>query len=182
MQNNYAEIDHLVELVKNKDKDALWLLYDYYKPVINSTVNQISLKYKTIDKEDLISESIFILQDLCVKYEKDKSYFSYFFSTRIQPYLISKIKSKYLEKIQVTDLDYADTLETDHDLNFTINDFTYLHIEIEKLSEKQQQILDLFYFKNLTQAECAVILNVSQPAFNKKLQKVLKILKNNLNN
>ena len=182
MKDNYSEIDCLVEKVKNKDSAALWSLYDYYKPVINSTVNQVTSKYKSIDKEDLISESIFILQDLCLKYDKNKSYFSYFFSTRLHPYLVSKIKSKYLEKIQVTDLDYADTLENNPNLNFSINDHTLLHIEIEKLSEKHQQIIDLFYFKNLTQAECAVILKITQPAFNKKLQKILKELKNNLGN
>ena len=53
-------------------------------------------------------------------------------------------------------------------------------MEIENLPEKMQQILDLFYFKGLNQTECAIILKISQPAFNKKLQKTLKLLKENL--
>jgi RNA polymerase sigma factor (sigma-70 family) len=181
MLDNYTEIDRLVELVKKKDTEALWSLYDYYIPVINSTVNQVVKKYKTLEKDDLVSEAVFILQDLCMKYDKDKSYFSYFFRARFYPYLINKVKSKYIEKINVTDLDYGDTFVNDPFMDYSIHDHATLHMELEKLNEKQRQIIDLFYFKNLTQSECAVILNISQPAFNKKLQNVLKILKNNLN-
>lgn len=180
MQDNYTEIDDLVEQVKNKNSEALWKLFDYYKPVIHLASNQVNKKYPSVEKEDLLSESVFILQDLCNKFDKDKSYFSYFFSTRLQPYLVSKVKSKYLEKINVVDLDQADNFEYYDNLNFTINDHTNLHMEIENLPEKMQQILDLFYFKGLNQTECAIILKISQPAFNKKLQKTLKLLKENL--
>ena len=57
---------------------------------------------------------------------------------------------------------------------------TELREEIDNLPEKLQQIIDLIYFKQFTQSECAVILNVSQAAVSKRLNKAIKILKENL--
>jgi RNA polymerase sigma factor (sigma-70 family) len=178
--NDYTQIDKLVEQVKQKNTDALWKLYDYYKPIINFTSNKIHQKYPTIEYSDLHSECIFILQDLCIKYDKEKCYFSYYFNARLMPYLVSKVKSKYLEKVNVTCLDDMTKSEMQDDINFKIEDYTFLHIEIEKLPVKMQEIIDLFYFKNLTQSECAKILKISQPAFNKKLSKVLSVLRKNI--
>ena len=93
--DDYLDIDILVESVCNNNIDALWQLFDFYKPVINSGVNRVHKKYPYIEKGDLTSESILILKDLCSKYNKEKSHFTYFFDTRLQPYLIAKIKSKY---------------------------------------------------------------------------------------
>jgi RNA polymerase sigma-70 factor (ECF subfamily) len=179
--DDYLHIDTLVEKVQNKDTDALWELYDFYTPVINSCVSKLNKKYPNVDKEDLVSESIFVLKDLCQKYDKNKSYFSYFFDTRLQPYLIAKIKSKYIEKINIVSLNDSESYEPYEESDF-IEQNAFIHEELEKLPPKMQQIIDLFYFKNLTQSECAVILKISQPAFNKKLHAVLDILRKNIQN
>ena len=74
--DDYTHIDSLVERVRENNSDALWELFDFYKPVINSCVRIVHSRYKSVEKDDLLSECIFILKDLCQKYDRDKSYFS----------------------------------------------------------------------------------------------------------
>jgi RNA polymerase sigma-70 factor (ECF subfamily) len=176
--NNFAHIDSLVEKIKNNDSESLFVLFDYYKPLIDFAVNQLVKKYKGIEKDDLMSDSIFILKDLCLKYDKDKCYFTYFLETRFRPYLISKIKSNYLSKIDIVSLN-------DIDESYVMDDEFLSNYEpikeiIENLSPQQRKVIELFYFCNLTQAECAKILEISQPAFSKKLKNVIKIIKKSL--
>ena len=180
--NNFSEIDALVECVKNNDNPALWKLFDYYEPIVNSTITNVHKKYKTVPKEDLYSECVFILKDLCFKYDKEKSYFSYYLSTRLQPYLISKVKSNYLNKIDMTSLSTCDKEDLINEIDFDVNDSSYLTEEINKLPEKLQKAINLFYFEGLNQSECAIILKISQPAFSKQLKKALEILKKNISN
>lgn len=184
-QNDFANIDLLVEKVKNQDSQALWELFDYYKPIFQSSVNQVYKNYKTVEKEDLMSECIFILKYLCEKYDKNKSYFSYYLSTRIQPYLISKVKSKYIEKIDIVSLNHIDEIELADNyfvLDFSDTNDVDINDKIQQLPEIYQKAIDLFYFQDLTQFECATILNISQPAFNKRLKKSLRLLKDLLQN
>jgi hypothetical protein len=178
LDNDYLEIDSLVEKVKHNNSDALCLLYDFYKPVIISYCKELSRKYKTVPVEDLQSESVLILKELCHKYVKEKSFFSYYLNTRLKPYLVAKIKSTYLDKITFTSLESANLLS--YDIEFEFENYSELHDAIEKLSTQNRRIIDLFYFQNLTQSECAALLGVSQPAFSKKLKKVLDILKKEL--
>ena len=178
-QNDYIHIDSLVNKVKDNNTDALWELFDFYQPIIRSCVSKVNKKYKTIQKEDLISECAFILKDLCNKYDQDKSYFSYYFNTRLQPYLIAKIKSKYLEKNTVISLSTIEEYEHLDQIEI-LEESTILDEAIKGLPDNLKQIIDLFYFKNLTQSECAVILNISQPAFSKKLKTALAKIKKNI--
>ena len=177
--DDYTHIDSLVERVRKNDSDALWELFDFYKPIIGSCVRTVHSRYKSVEKDDLFSECIFILKDLCQKYDKDKSYFSYYFDTRIQPYLIAKVKSKYLEKLSIVSLGDEESYEP-YEENDMIEENAFIHEEIAKLPAKTQQIIELFYFKNLTQSECAVILGISQPAFSKKLQAAIEMLRKNI--
>lgn len=173
--NDYAYIDSLVEKVKSEDSDSLFELFDYYKPLIGFAVNQMTKRYSNLDKDDLTSDSIFILKDLCIKYDKDKCYFTYYLETRFRPYLLSKIKSQYISKLDIVSLDEAEeSLFVD---DYFVTDFDPIKQAFEKLSPEQRQVIDLFYFCNLTQQECADILDISQPAFYKKLKKVLNFLK-----
>ena len=178
-QDDYLHIDSLVEKVKEKNTDALWELFEFYKPIVNVCVNKVHSRYKTIEKDDLFSECIFIFKDLCEKYDKDKSYFSYYLDTRLQPYLISKVKSKYVDKINLVTLNEAEHYEQE-EFSYFFEGNPALDEALNSLPEKTKHIIDLFYFKNLTQSECAVILNISQPAFNKKLHNALKILRKKL--
>lgn len=56
-------------------------------------------------------------------------------------------------------------------------ELTKLHAAIEQLSERDRQVIRLYYFEGKTQQEIAEILGVSQPAVYKRLLKVLEQLK-----
>ncbi len=176
--NNYSHIDSLVEKVQRHDNDALWELFDFYQPLVKACCAKVHTKFLFMDKDDLFSECVLIFKDLCEKYDKDKSYFSYFLETRLQPYLISKIKSKYVEKHQIVDLSECEYYEID--ISDAYEHKTLIEESLEKIPEIYQKAVDLFYFKNLTQSECALILNITQPAFNKRLKKALDLLKSEM--
>lgn len=173
--NNYSHIDSLVDRVKELDNEALWELFDFYQPLVKACCTKVHSKYKFIEKDDLFSECVLIFKDLCEKYDKDKSYFSYFLETRLQPYLISKIKSKYVDKHNMEDLSECEYYEIDicdaYDHKAAVEE------AISRIPETYQKAIDLFYFKNLTQSECAIVLGITQPAFNKKIKKALDLLK-----
>ena len=179
LSNDYIHIDHLVERVKQDDHTALHELYDFYKPFIAFSASRVCNKYKTLERDDLISESIFILKELCKIYDKDKSFFSYFLETRMQSYMIAKVKSKYCENVTIVPLNEHDSYEPCENCSF-FEDHTELRDEIENLPDKMQQIIEMVYFKQLTQDECAVILNISQAAVSKRLKKAIKNLREKL--
>jgi len=74
LSNDYVHIDYLVEKVKQNDSEALSELYDFYRPIISATASRVCNRYKSVEKDDLMSESIFILKELCEKYDKNKSF------------------------------------------------------------------------------------------------------------
>jgi RNA polymerase sigma factor (sigma-70 family) len=181
LSNDYIHIDHLVERVKQGEYDALHELCDFYKPFIASSASRVCNKYKTVEKDDLISESVFILKELCKIYDKDKSFFSYFLETRMQSYMIAKVKSKYCENVTIIPLSEHDSYEPCENCTF-FEDHTELRDEIDNLPDKMQQIIEMVYFKQLTQDECAVILNISQAAVSKRLKKAIENLREKLEN
>lgn len=179
-QEEYKHIDDLVEQTRNGNSEAFEMLLDYYAPIIKSTVGTVANKYVSMLREDLFSECVLILHELCMKYDKDKSYFSYYLSNRLKPYLVSKVKSKYIDKIPTVSLSVCDKLEIGEVINLSVGDHAHLQMEIEKLPDNLRQAIFLFYFEDLTQKECADAIGISQPAFNKRLKKALGILKNTL--
>jgi RNA polymerase sigma-70 factor (ECF subfamily) len=181
LSNDYVHIDHLVERVKHDDDPALHELYDFYKPFFAACASRVCKKYHNLEKDDLILESIFILKELCKKYDKDKSFFSYFLETRMQSYMISKVKSKYCENVTIIPLNEYDSYEPCENCS-VFEDHTELKDEIDNLPQKMKQIIEMVYFKQLTQSECAVILNISQAAVSKRLKQAIKKLKEKLEN
>lgn len=54
-----------------------------------------------------------------------------------------------------------------------------LHAAIEQLSERDKQVVQLYYFEGKTQKEIATIFGISQQALQKLLMRILVRLKNN---
>lgn len=181
MQNNYEHISNLLNNIKDDNKESLWELFDFYKPAIMSCIRKISKSYPTLDPNDLYSESVLIFKLLCSKYEPEKSNFSYYLNTRLHPYLIAKIKSNYLEDIQTTQLNEAEC-HAKQENAFEIIDIHYdIEMAMSKLTPKQRDIINDFYFNDINQVEIAKKHNMSQPAVSAQINKILKFLKKSLN-
>ena len=52
-----------------------------------------------------------------------------------------------------------------------------LHIALTNLDKKEKEIIDLLFFKKLTEREVAEIKGISQPMIHRKKQRILKKLK-----
>ena len=85
IDEHYIYINELVKKIKEDDSSALIELYNFYKPLIFSSISRCVNKDKSLVtfKEDLAHESIFALQKLSKNYDPSLSYFSYYLSTRI---------------------------------------------------------------------------------------------------
>lgn len=99
MNNNYNNMsdDELLELINNKDTDALDFLICKYKDLVNSKVN----KYFIIgaEKEDIVQEGLIGLYKAIKDYKQDKqNSFKSFANLCIERQLITAIKSSNRQK------------------------------------------------------------------------------------
>ncbi len=99
MNNNYNNMsdDELLELINNKDTDALDFLICKYKDLVNSKVN----KYFIIgaEKEDIVQEGLIGLYKAIKDYKPDKqNSFKSFANLCIERQLITAIKSSNRQK------------------------------------------------------------------------------------
>ena len=65
-EDKYTYINDLVTKAKKDDRKALFQLYDFYKPLILSSIKRCLIKEPKLKthKEDLIFDAIFVLEDL----------------------------------------------------------------------------------------------------------------------
>jgi len=91
IDEHYIYINELVKKIKEDESSALFELFSFYKPLIFSAISRCLAKDKNLIsyKEDLVHESIFVLQKLSKNYDPALSYFSYYLSTRIDHALLS---------------------------------------------------------------------------------------------
>lgn len=177
MDNTYTHINFLVNQIKFGENNALWELIDFYNPIIEYSVKKVKERYTHLDIDDIRSESYLVFKDLCEKFDEEKSFFSYYINTRLLPYLISKIKSKYIHPHEIYSIDELDQIIYYNHSETIFENYNELEDAIKTLSEDDQKLIDLIYNKNLTQAECAIIIKTTQPAVNKRIKKILQNLR-----
>lgn len=184
LESNYRYVNELVNNVKKGDMKSLEILCKYYDPLIKAAVNRTIKRDKRFAdlKEDLYTEAFLLFKDFCNNFDLQLSYFSYYVSTRIDAYLLSRAKQLvgHSEKIEIqTDL-YSLEIETTDELYDPLNILyrkNAIESAIEQLPEELQQVIDYYYYKNLNQGQCAELLKMSQPTFSRKLKKSLELLK-----
>ena len=184
VNENYENIQELVTKIQSGDNSALYDVFNFYQPLIKASIYRCIKKEPQLRSysEDMFGESLLVMQDLIKDYNSELSYFSYYLTVRFDYYLLSKCKKTYLgintSGNGIIELPInEDALQISHD-PFNRNEFKR-EIEscISKLSPDQQMVIELYFYRELTQAEAAKIMDISQAAFSKKLQKTLKDLK-----
>lgn len=177
MQDNYNEINKLVNQSKNGDTDSLFKLYDFYKPLLLSSVNRCINKNTKLSRyrEDIFRESVFVLKKLVEQYDPSLTYFSYFLSTRIDINLFRYVSDKYHTDEYIIE-DYCPD-ENSYDPFNKINSAISIHAALEKLNEKQREAIELYFFDGLDQEEASLKLNITQSSFSKRLQRGLSKMK-----
>ncbi len=176
-ENNYDEINKLVYKCKAGNDSALFELYEFYKPLFISSVKRIIQKESRLllQREDILSDCIFVLRKLIEQYDPKLSYFSYFLSTRIDINLFRHATDKYFPKEELSNDDYFP--EEAQDPFNKIDNAICIHQALEQLGEKNREVIQAYFFDGLDQKECAQTLGITQGAFSKRLSKALEQMK-----
>lgn len=177
LEDRYSYINELVAKIKTGNFQPLFELHEFYKPLILCSIRRCLNKEPKLvcHKEDLLSESIFVLQKLVEQYDPELTYFSYFLSTRLDINLLRYFIEKFLDK---ADLNEDNDFE-DHGFDpfNKIEEAISIQEALNKLNEKQREAINLYFFENLDQEESALKLGISQSSFSKRLQRALANLK-----
>lgn len=175
--DKYAYINELVGKAKQDDKVALFELYEFYKPLILSSIKRCIIKepHFNLHREDLILDAIFVLHKIIDQYNPDLTYFSYFISTRIDITLFRYLQDKY-QKFEYIEEQGRDLDECVDPFN-KIDNIIMIHSALDKMSDEVREVLEMYFFDNLDQKECALRLGISQSAFSKRLSKALSLMK-----
>ena len=177
VNDKYQHINILIEKIKNKNTEALSELFDFYKPLILSSIKRCIAKEPKLSeyREDMLQESFFVLEKLVNDYDPDLTYFSYFISTRIDINLFRKCQH-LIESNEIVDMsEKYEGIETDPfnrlETKIVLDD------AIDLLNEKQKEAIHLYFFENLDQNKAAERLGIKQAAFSKRLTRALENLK-----
>lgn len=182
-ESNYKYINDLVDKVKAGDMAALYHICDYYQPLIKASIARVIRKDSrfTSYKEDLYTEVFLIFKYFCEQFDSNLSYFSYFVSTRIDAYLINKVKQLcgVSDKVTLQTLDeiHSESPSSIYDPFNKFYDNKIIETCVNELPQDLQIVIDYYYYQNLNQQQCAELLDMSQPTFCRRLKKALKILK-----
>lgn len=179
-EDKYVYINELVGKAKDDDKQALFELYDFYKPLILSSIKRCIYKEPKLNlyREDLLLDAIFVLQKIVQQYNPSLTYFSYFVSTRIDITLFRYLQNKY--EIYEFIEEQKNYQEKQEDPFNKINNIIVIQQALEKLPNQYKEVLEMYFFEDLDQNECALRLNISQSAFSKRLKKALSLMKTEL--
>lgn len=182
LENKYHEINKLVRKYKDGEKDVIFDLYEFYRPLLSASVKRCLSKEPSLNsyKEDIVEDSFFVFEKLLEQYDQSLSYFSYFLSTRIDINLFRYATDKY--KSNTSYLEETNSSEIFHDPFNKIDDMISIQSALSQLNQKQRQAIELYFFDNLDQQEAASFLNITQSSFSKRLQRALAKLKDILGN
>ena len=176
IDEHYTYINELVKKIKEDENSALFELFSFYKPLIFSAITRCLAKDKNLIpyKEDLVQESIFVLQKLSKNYDPALSYFSYYLSIRIDHALLSHFKSVFDVKSEPNELS---VIHSYFDPFNRVNNEIVIDEAMEQLNEKQREAIELYFFQEMTQEEAAEKLGIQQAAFSKRLDRALDKLR-----
>lgn len=177
VSNNYSQINKLVSLYKQGDKDTIFDLYEFYRPLLSASVKRCLSKDKKLIsyKEDIVEDSFFVFQKLLDQYDESLSYFSYYLSTRIDINLFRYISDKYkpLESLE----DHVSARHQNYDPFNSIDNAISIESAMTSLNAKQKEAIELYFFDGMEQSEAAKFLGITQSSFSKRLQRALLKLK-----
>ncbi|ARI78922.1 RNA polymerase sigma factor [Halobacillus mangrovi] len=162
------------------DKQALELLYDKYEKLLYSFV--IKLSGDQTLAEEVLQEVFIKIWTHKATYDESKGKFSSWIVT-ITRYtaidLIRKYKKHNVALKEETDVPEEET-ETTEDIVEWKEQGEQIRIAVKYLSEEQKQMVDLFYFKGLSQREIAEQTSIPLGTVKGRIRLALKHLKKQL--
>ena len=167
------DLKNTIILASEGNEEEIDNLRKYYLPLIKSTVNKvypIVKNYMVI--EDLSQEADILFVELLRNYDSKLSNFGYYIKLNFFRNLLSRTKSNQIIASEISDSVMDPTNLFDR-INFSYD----FNKAVVKIPERQQLAIKLYYFKEMSQADCAIFMRITQSAFSKLLIKAINNLK-----
>ena len=182
---HFDKINSLVASAQSGDVEAMGELHEFYQPLIKASIRKCLFADSSLNKfkDDLISIASIEFIKLVENYDINRSFFSYYVSNRLFPNLLKQSKellnknSNYLtNEINFSDMPHLWDPELDDpfgqiELKMVVQD------ALSEIKPKHKEVILMIFFEQLTQDEASEILNISQSALSKRLNKAIEELK-----
>ena len=179
------DIEKLLDRSRQGDRKSSLLLIKRFKPLVLASIKRY---HSSGDFEDLISQGNIIILECIKDFDLD-------YGVAFQGFLKSKLKYHYLNlrweqdlSLNVADengLEYIDRLKSTFDVEEKVDSnisSSRLRSYLKGLSARERQVLEKYYFKDLTMAEVASSLGISYRTVANTKYRAIKKLKSLVKN
>lgn len=169
----------LYELIQKKDKAALELLYDRYEKIL------FSFLYKMTEDRDVAEEA---LQEVFIKiwrgkgnYDESKGKFTSWLFTIARHTAIDLIRKRKKPSVPIDEVqEVADQETSVEELAEWQEKKDQLQYAMHQLSQEQQEMLQLFYFRGHTHETISALCSIPLGTVKSRIRLALKNLKKTL--
>ncbi|MEJ8802115.1 RNA polymerase sigma factor [Pontibacter sp. H249] len=165
--------EDLVSRMRAHDSSAMSVLYDMYSATLYGVVLQIVKIEETA--EDVLQESFVKIWNSFDSYDASKGRLFTWMLNICRNQAIDTIRSKHHRVNSKTE-----NISTDTRLGFSADGFKPEHVGvrdmIDNLNPEQKHIIDLMYFKGLTQSEIAETYNIPLGTVKTRARTAVKLL------
>ena len=138
-------------------------------------------KFPSFDYDEDIDQTRMILVECIPAYDESKGTFGNFLKNQLRYHYLDKAKKlnpQSLDDFDQNGSPIVDTIPDDYDFEVHIlENYKDLYLAIGKLSQKDQEIIRLKYWEDLSNAEIGHILNISSKTVANRHSLSLKKLK-----
>jgi RNA polymerase sigma factor (sigma-70 family) len=179
---HFEHINILVSKAQTGDEKSAEELLDFYQPLIKATVRKCIHIHQELSKhyDDLVNIASLEFYKLVLSYDVTRSFFSYYISSRLYVNLVRAAKSLMNKSEDFGEVNFSDMpklWDPSYDPFGKIETEIVIHQALEELKPSYKEAINYIFFDQLTQEEAAERLNISQSAFQKRLNRALKNLK-----
>ena len=152
-------------------------IIDSYTPLLVS----MARKFPSFDYDEEIDETRMILVECIPAYDESKGTFGNFLKNQLRYHYLDRAKKQNPQSLDDFDQNgnpIVDTIPDDYDFEVHIlENYKDLYLAMGKLSQKDQEIIRLKYWEELSNAEIGHILNISSKTVANRHSLSLKKLK-----
>lgn len=173
--------NHYIELVQENDQNALGVLYDRYFDRV------LAYAYRrTFDKQIAYDITANVFMSVAKKIKKFKpvhqnSFAGWLFriaSNEVIDYY--RKPEKYVSSVAFNEEDIKDLEDNSGELLDTLELYIQLHNAMQELPLKEQLVVDLYYFENMSYKDIAVSTGLKENNIGVLLHRSIKKLKSKL--
>lgn len=170
----YPEDEELISRLSNKDKNALYAIYDKYSGALYGVILRMSRN--EVIAQDLLQETFIKIWQKIDSYDATKGKF-YTWAYRIAKNTTLNALRKPELLIQSEDL----SVYTNKKQEETVPDYAALSGAIKTLEPHHQEAISLVYFRGYTHREAYVQMGVPLGTFKSYIRQALNLLRESYN-